>query len=113
MAQHYGAARAYMKGLAEKARVRSFSVVRLNQRTCGGTEHLHDGYWAERRTVEFAHEHARESAGERREAATETRDTPERPAVSRGMSRRKRGRMLPIEIASRRDGVTGGPGNRE
>ena len=30
----------YMTGLAEKAWVRGFNVVRLNQRNCGGTEHL-------------------------------------------------------------------------
>jgi hypothetical protein len=47
MAQHYGAARPHLKGLAEKAWLRGFSVVRLNRRNCDGTEHLHDGYWAE------------------------------------------------------------------
>jgi predicted alpha/beta-fold hydrolase len=30
----------YMKGLAEKAFVAGFNVVRLNHRNCGGTEHL-------------------------------------------------------------------------
>ena len=35
----------YMKGLAEKAWVRGFSVVRLNQRNCGGTEHLTPGLY--------------------------------------------------------------------
>jgi uncharacterized protein len=30
----------YMTGLAEKAWARGFNVVRLNQRNCGGTEHL-------------------------------------------------------------------------
>src|SRR5271170_5139265 len=31
---------AYMLGTAEKAWVAGFNVVRLNQRNCGGTEHL-------------------------------------------------------------------------
>lgn len=35
----------YMKGLAEKAFVRGFNVVRLNQRNCGGTEHLSEGLY--------------------------------------------------------------------
>src|SRR6202030_1579489 len=30
----------YMRGCAEKAFVAGFNVVRLNQRNCGGTEHL-------------------------------------------------------------------------
>lgn len=30
----------YMKGIAEKAFLRGMNVVRLNQRNCGGTEHL-------------------------------------------------------------------------
>ena len=30
----------YMKGVADKAWARGFNVVRLNQRNCGGTEHL-------------------------------------------------------------------------
>jgi predicted alpha/beta-fold hydrolase len=30
----------YMRGLAEKAFAAGFNVVRLNQRNCGGTEHL-------------------------------------------------------------------------
>ena len=46
----------YMKGLAEKAWLRGFSVVRLNQRSCGGTEHLapglyHSGLTADTRAV--------------------------------------------------------------
>ncbi len=46
----------YMKGLAEKAWQRGFSVVRLNQRNCGGTEHLtrglyHSGLTADARAV--------------------------------------------------------------
>ena len=35
----------YMKGLAEKAWLRGFSVIRLNQRNCGGTEHLTRGLY--------------------------------------------------------------------
>jgi hypothetical protein len=35
----------YMKGLAEKAFVRGFNVVRLNQRNCGGTDHLSEGLY--------------------------------------------------------------------
>ncbi len=35
----------YMKGLAEKAWLRGFSVVRLNLRNCGGTEHLTRGLY--------------------------------------------------------------------
>ncbi len=35
----------YMKGLAEKAWLRGFSVVRLNLRSCGGTEHLSPGLY--------------------------------------------------------------------
>ena len=64
----------HMKGLAEKAWVRGFSVVRLNQRNCGGTKHLtpglrsgdHDGYWAEWKIVEFAREMTRAEAVERK-----------------------------------------------
>lgn len=46
----------YMKGLAEKAWLRGFSVVRLNLRNCGGTEHLtrglyHTGLTADARAV--------------------------------------------------------------
>ncbi len=46
----------YMKGLAEKAWVRGYSVVRLNLRNCGGTEHLtrglyHSGLTADARAV--------------------------------------------------------------
>ncbi len=46
----------YMKGLAEKAWLRGFSVVRLNLRNCGGTEHLtrglyHSGLTADARAV--------------------------------------------------------------
>lgn len=35
----------YMQGMAEKAFVRGFNVVRLNQRNCGGTEHLSEGLY--------------------------------------------------------------------
>ena len=33
----------YMRGLADKAFAAGFNVVRLNQRNCGGTEHLSGG----------------------------------------------------------------------
>lgn len=35
----------YMRGLAAKAWARGFNVVRLNQRNCGGTEHLSAGLY--------------------------------------------------------------------
>ena len=35
----------YMAGMAEKAWARGFNVVRLNQRNCGGTEHLSRGLY--------------------------------------------------------------------
>jgi predicted alpha/beta-fold hydrolase len=35
----------YMRGIAAKAWVRGFNVVRLNQRNCGGTEHLSEGLY--------------------------------------------------------------------
>jgi predicted alpha/beta-fold hydrolase len=35
----------YMRGLADKAFSRGFNVVRLNQRNCGGTEHLSRGLY--------------------------------------------------------------------
>jgi predicted alpha/beta-fold hydrolase len=35
----------YMRGIAAKAWVRGFNVVRLNQRNCGGTEHLCRGLY--------------------------------------------------------------------
>jgi predicted alpha/beta-fold hydrolase len=35
----------YMRGLAAKAWARGFNVVRLNQRGCGGTEHLSSGLY--------------------------------------------------------------------
>jgi predicted alpha/beta-fold hydrolase len=46
----------YVRGLADKAWRRGFSVIRLNQRNCGGTEHLtrglyHSGLTADARAV--------------------------------------------------------------
>ena len=46
----------YMRGLAEKAFAAGFNVIRLNQRNCGGTEHLsrglyHSGLTADPRVV--------------------------------------------------------------
>ncbi len=35
----------YIRGLADKAWARGFNVVRLNQRNCGGTEHLSRGLY--------------------------------------------------------------------
>ena len=35
----------YMRGIADKAWARGFNVVRLNQRNCGGTEHLTPGLY--------------------------------------------------------------------
>ena len=35
----------YMRGMAERAWARGFNVVRLNQRNCGGTEHLTPGLY--------------------------------------------------------------------
>ena len=35
----------YMRGMAEKAWVAGWNVVRLNQRNCGGTEHLSRGLY--------------------------------------------------------------------
>lgn len=35
----------YMRGLAAKAWARGFNVLRLNQRNCGGTEHLSEGLY--------------------------------------------------------------------
>jgi predicted alpha/beta-fold hydrolase len=41
-----GSSRAhYMRGLADKAYARGFNVVLLNQRNCGGTEHLSEGLY--------------------------------------------------------------------
>jgi uncharacterized protein len=35
----------YMRGIADKAFRRGFNVIRLNQRNCGGTEHLAEGLY--------------------------------------------------------------------
>ncbi len=35
----------YMRGLADKGHARGFNVVLLNQRNCGGTEHLSEGLY--------------------------------------------------------------------
>ncbi len=35
----------YMRGMADKAWARGYNVVRLNQRNCGGTEHLSPGLY--------------------------------------------------------------------
>ena len=35
----------YMRGIADKAFRRGFNIVRLNQRNCGGTEHLSSGLY--------------------------------------------------------------------
>jgi uncharacterized protein len=35
----------YMRGIADKAWARGFNVVRLNQRNCGGTDHLAEGVY--------------------------------------------------------------------
>ncbi len=35
----------YMRGMADKAWARRFNVVRLNQRNCGGTDHLAEGVY--------------------------------------------------------------------
>src|SRR5687767_7628884 len=35
----------YMRGIASKAWARGFNVIRLNQRNCGGTEHLSEGLY--------------------------------------------------------------------
>src|SRR5690349_1414451 len=35
----------YMRGIADKAYAAGFNVVRLNQRNCGGTEHLSRGLY--------------------------------------------------------------------
>lgn len=57
--------------MAAKAYRAKINVVRMNQHTCGGTEHLtptlythngEDSYWAENRIVEFLQEHSNESS---------------------------------------------------
>jgi predicted alpha/beta-fold hydrolase len=35
----------YMRGIADKAWARGFNIVRLNQRNCGGTDHLAEGVY--------------------------------------------------------------------
>jgi uncharacterized protein len=45
----------YMKGVATKAFERGLNVVRLNQRNCGGTEHLSAGLFHSGLTMDAAH----------------------------------------------------------
>lgn len=45
----------YMRGLADKAFSRGFNVVRLNQRNCGGTEHLSRGLYHSGLTADPRH----------------------------------------------------------
>ena len=45
----------YMRGLADKAFARGFNVVRLNQRNCGGTEHLSAGLYHSGLTTDANH----------------------------------------------------------
>src|SRR5580765_4956604 len=45
----------YMRGLAAKTFARGFNVVRLNQRNCGGTEHLSSGLFHSGLTADAAH----------------------------------------------------------
>jgi predicted alpha/beta-fold hydrolase len=45
----------YMRGLAEKAFAAGMNVVRLNQRNCGGTEHLSAGLFHSGLTADAAH----------------------------------------------------------
>ncbi len=45
----------YMKGIATKAFARGMNVVRLNQRNCGGTEHLSEGLFHSGLTADAAH----------------------------------------------------------
>lgn len=45
----------YMRGLASKAFARGMNVVRLNQRNCGGTEHLSAGLFHSGLTADAAH----------------------------------------------------------
>src|SRR5258708_2468359 len=44
----------YMRGLASKAFARGMNVVRLNQRNCGGTEHLSAGLFHSGLTADAA-----------------------------------------------------------
>src|SRR5262249_54002174 len=45
----------YIKGIASKAFARGFNVVRLNQRNCGGTEHLSAGLFHSGLTADAGH----------------------------------------------------------
>jgi predicted alpha/beta-fold hydrolase len=45
----------YMKGIAVKAYARGMNVLRLNQRNCGGTEHLSAGLFHSGLTADAAH----------------------------------------------------------
>src|SRR5438094_644205 len=45
----------YMKGIAAKAMARGMNVLRLNQRNCGGTEHLSAGLFHSGLTADAAH----------------------------------------------------------
>jgi predicted alpha/beta-fold hydrolase len=45
----------YMRGLADKAFARGFNVLLLNQRNCGGTEHLSDGLYHSGLTADADH----------------------------------------------------------
>jgi predicted alpha/beta-fold hydrolase len=42
----------YMRGMAAKAWARGFNVIRLNQRNCGGTEHLSRGLYSSALTAD-------------------------------------------------------------
>jgi hypothetical protein len=44
----------YMRGIGDKAFRRGFNVVRLNQRNCGGTEHLSAGLYHSGLTIDVA-----------------------------------------------------------
>src|SRR5688500_19550903 len=46
----------YMRGIAAKAWARGCNVVRLNQRNCGGTEHLSAGLYHSGRSEEHTSE---------------------------------------------------------
>src|SRR6266550_3972899 len=45
----------YMKGIASKAFARGMNVIRLNQRNCGGTEHLSAGLYHSGLTADVRH----------------------------------------------------------
>ena len=70
----------YMRGIAAKAFARGMNVVRLNQRNCGGTEHLsaglfHSGLTADARHVIDELIGGRRPAGDRRWPATRSAAT--------------------------------------